>query len=53
MSDEKWVPLSVREGGRRKRLAWWISGRREDLAFWLAPWIASVEAKKARAKGKR
>lgn len=53
MSDEKWVPLHVREGGWREKLAWWVSGRREALAYRLAPWIGSVEVKTERAKGKR
>lgn len=34
-----YVPLSVRHGSRRKRLAWWWLGRRETLALWIAPWL--------------
>lgn len=33
------VPLSVRNGGRRKRINWWIKGKRQQLALRLAPWL--------------
>lgn len=33
------IPLSVREGGWRKRVAWRLKGWRELLALWLAPWL--------------
>ena len=35
------VPLSVRHGGPRVRLGWWLKGRREAIALRLAPWLAS------------
>lgn len=37
-----YVPLHVREGGRRDRFAWWVGGRRERLAVRIAPWLAGA-----------
>lgn len=39
MTPEKYVPLSVRYGGRRERFGWWVSTQRERLAVRLAPWL--------------
>jgi hypothetical protein len=39
MSGQGFVPLSVREGGRRARLGWWVKGWRERRALALAPWL--------------
>lgn len=36
-----YVPLSVREGSRRKKLGWFVRGQRERAAVWLAPWLSS------------
>jgi hypothetical protein len=44
MADDGFVPLSVRHGNRRRRLAWWWSGRRESVALWLAPWLRATVA---------
>ena len=38
MSDP-YVPLSVRYGGPRKKIGWWLKGVRERVALWLAPWL--------------
>ena len=35
----RYVPLSVREGGRRKRFGWWVRGARHRAALKLAPWL--------------
>ncbi len=37
--NQPYVPLSVRYGGSREKLGWWLSGRREWLALKLAPWL--------------
>ena len=39
VAGEPYVPLSVRYGGRRKKIAWWMKGVRERVALWLAPWL--------------
>jgi hypothetical protein len=39
METESYVPLSVRYGGRRKKIGWWLKGRRQAVALWLAPWL--------------
>lgn len=36
-----YVPLSVREGGMGKKLAWRVKDAREALALWIAPWLES------------
>jgi hypothetical protein len=38
-SHDPYVPLSVRYGGRREKLGWWLSTQRERLAVKLAPWL--------------
>jgi hypothetical protein len=38
---ERYIPLSVRYGGPRKRFGWWLKGRRQAVALWLAPWLRS------------
>lgn len=35
----RYVPLSVRYGGRRKRVGWWWKGVRQHAALRLAPWL--------------
>lgn len=42
MTREPYVPVTVRYGGPRKRLAWRIKGWREDLALTLAPWFRGL-----------
>jgi hypothetical protein len=39
LEREKYVPLSVRYGGPRKKLGWWIGTQREKAALRLAPWL--------------
>lgn len=46
------VPLSVREGNRRKKFGWWLEGRREALAVRLAPWLAGRANFEAKARVK-
>lgn len=40
---ERFVPLSVREGGWRKRFGWRVKGAREAVALALAPWLRRTE----------
>lgn len=39
MSDDPYVPLSVRDGGPREKFGWWVSTQLERLALRLAPWL--------------
>lgn len=39
MNPTRFVPLSVRQGNRRKKFSWRVLGRREALALRLAPWL--------------
>jgi hypothetical protein len=40
----EYVPLSVREGGRKARLRWWLGSVREAVALRLAPWLRGDRA---------
>lgn len=40
---ESYVPLSVREGGWRKKVGWEIKEARHRLALKIAPWFAGHE----------
>jgi hypothetical protein len=37
---DRFVPLSVRHGGPRRKLGWWVGEQRERVALVLAPWLA-------------
>lgn len=40
--SSEYVPLSVREGGWRKRFGWRVKGWRQAVALRLAPWLTPM-----------
>lgn len=38
-TSQTFVPLNVREGGRRAKLRWWWGTQKERFALWLCPWL--------------